>query len=109
MQRKEFEFEERHVPVSVGLMFNSYWCPTKMLDWLYRNAKTLIYPKSVIRYNVNGLLHKNTILYNVIFLMTVIRKYAIQFVDDLLRTTCVLYFFSTNDRFGINHPYNKVR
>ena len=58
-------------------------------------------PKSVIRYNVNGLLHKNTILYNVIFLMTVIRKYAIQFVDYLLLTTCILYFSSTNDRFGI--------
>ena len=32
--------------------------------------------------------------------MTVIRKYAIQFVDYLLLTTCVLCFSSTNDQFG---------
>lgn len=31
-------------------------------------------PKSVIWYDANGLLHKNTMLYDVIFLMTVIRK-----------------------------------
>lgn len=56
--------------------------------------------KSVVRYDANGLLHKNTILYDVIFLMTVIKKTAIQFVDYLLPTTCALYFSFINDQFG---------
>ncbi|MBR3434920.1 MAG: hypothetical protein IKG88_03420 [Bacteroidales bacterium] len=35
-------------------------------------------PKSVIRYDSNRLLHNNTILHSVIFLMTVIRKMIIR-------------------------------
>lgn len=54
--------------------------------------KRLFKPKSVISYDTNRLLHKNTILYSVFFLMTYVRKNTIQFVDYLLLTTCVVFF-----------------
>ena len=41
-------------------------------------SENLVYPKSVIRYDSNRLLHNNTILHSVIFLMTVIRKMIIR-------------------------------
>ena len=66
----------------------------------------MIEPKSVVRHDANRLLHKNTMLYDAIFLMTVIRKSAIQFIDYLFLTTCALCFSSTNDRFGLKSRPN---
>ena len=40
--------------------------------------------------------------YNVIFLMTVIRKIEMQPVDYLSLAVCVMHFHSSNDRFGFN-------
>ena len=50
------------------------------LAYALGHTTTGLKPQSVIRYDANGLLHKNTMLYDVIFLMTVMRKATIWFM-----------------------------
>ena len=79
-----------------------YWAYWAKHIWFcrYRSGAMSLYPKSVDRHDVNSILCINTMFYNVIFLMTVIRIIEMQPVDYLSLAACVIHFHSSNDRFG---------
>ena len=52
--------------------------PSSIPVYFQPQSVIVVYPKLVIGYDTNGLLHKNTILCDVIFLMDVIRKMIIR-------------------------------